>query len=429
MPFWTQSRFSPVCLALPAALLLGHAALAQQALTWEQVKERFEAANPTLQSAKANINESRAAEVTAYLRPNPDVTLGYDQFNFFTTQPPPNGGGNTYNPAAFAFPSATFSYLHERQHKRELRRDVAAKSTDVSVASYADQERNLLFNLRNAFVQVLQAKAVLQNAVENLAYWDQELSINQNRLNAGDMSQEDFDRLKLQRLQFLTDQQTAIVNVRTNKITLLMLLNDRTPIEQFDITGKFDFDNEIRPLQEFRDIAKATRPDLKEAVQNVELAKLNHKLAIANGSVDPTFGVDFARNPPIPVYMGFSVNIPIRIFDRNQGEKARTLVDITVKQRLQDASEAQVLNDVDSAYATIESNLNLLRTRTEYLQLATQIRDRMSYAYRNGGAALLDLLDTEKTYRDTRLAYINLVGSYLTASAQMNMAVGREVLQ
>lgn len=286
-----------------------------------------------------------------------------------------------------------------------------------------------MFNLRNAFVQLLQSKAVLQNANENLAYWDQELTINQNRFNAGDMSREDLDRLQLQRLQFATDQQTAITGVRTNKIALLTLLNDRTPVEQFDVTGTFDFANELPPLQQFRDMALATRPDLKVAQQNVDLAKLNHKLAIANGSVDPTISVDFARNPPIPVYLGVSVNFPLRIHDRNQGEKARTLVDITNKERLQDASQAQVLSDVDSAYATLEGNLAVLRTRAMYLQKATDIRDRMAFAYQNGGATLLDLLDTAKSYRDTRLAFINLVGSYLTAAAQMNLAVGREVLQ
>jgi cobalt-zinc-cadmium efflux system outer membrane protein len=287
----------------------------------------------------------------------------------------------------------------------------------------------LMFNLRNAFVQVLTSKAVVQNANENLDYWNRELSINQARFDAGDMSREDLDRLKLQRLQFQMDLENALVNVRTNKIQLLMLMNDRTPVEQFDVSGDFDFNNELMPLQQFRDAAMDTRPDLKEAVQNVELAKLNHKLAIANGSVDPTFGLDIARNPPIPFYVGFNVNIPLRIFDRNQGEKARTLVDVTVKQRSQEAAQAQVLNDVDSAYATIQSNLNLLRTRPDYLQLATEVRDREAFAYRNGGATLIDVLETEKSYRDTRLAYINLVGTYLTASAQMNLAVGREILQ
>jgi cobalt-zinc-cadmium efflux system outer membrane protein len=403
---------------------------AQTAFTWQQIEERFKTTNPTLKAAAFNIDESRAEEITANLRPNPDFTGSIDQINPFSTQPSPNGGSSSYNPFAYAFPSASISYLHERRHKRELRLEAAKKSTDVSVSAYSDQERSLIFTLRSSFVQMLQAKAVLENAKKNLDYWDRELDVNRLRFKAGDLAEVDLDRLELQRVQFESDYETAVVNLRTAKIQLLMLLNDRTPIDQFDVTGPYDFQEDLMPMQQFRDIAVATRPDLKEAVQNVDLAKVNHDLAVANGSTDPTFGADFARNPPIPVYMGVSVSIPLRIFDRNQGEKARTKIDIDRNERLRDAAEAQVFNDVDSAYVTLVSTVNLLRPyKAKYLKLAGDVRDKISFSYRNGGASLLDYLDAEKAARDTQLAYINLVGSYLTAAAQMNMATGREILQ
>ncbi len=235
-------------------------------------------------------------------------------------------------------PYGSISYLHERQHKRELRRDQARESTAIAESTYLDQERGLVFNLRSAFVQTLQAKAVLQNAKENLDYWDKELDVNRIRFKAGDLAQVDLNRLVLQRVQFESDFEAALVNLRTAKIQLLMLLNDRTPIERFDVSGPFDFSEQLAPLEEFRNIALEARPDLKAAVQNVELAKITYQLAVANGSTDPTFGVDFARNPPIPAYFGVSVSIPLRIFDRNQGEKARTQVDIGRNERLRDAN-------------------------------------------------------------------------------------------
>jgi outer membrane protein, heavy metal efflux system len=320
--------------------------------------------------------------------------------------------------------------LHEREHKRELRLESAKESTGIAASAYSDQERTLLFNLRNAFVQTLQAKSVRQNARENLDYWDRELTVNRKRFQAGDLAQVDLDRLELQRIQFESDLEMATVNLRTAKIQLLTLLNDRTPIEQFDVTGPFEFIDHLMPMEEFRNLALAARPDLKAAVQSVELAKTNHQLAVADGSTDPTFSMDFARNPPIPVYFGVSVSIPLRIFDRNQGEKARTQIDIGRNERLRDATEALVFNDVDSAYVTLAGTLNLLRPyRDKYLKLAEDSRNRISFSYQNGGASLLDYLDAEKAYRDTRLAYLNLVGSYLTAAAQMSMAVGREVIQ
>ena len=402
---------------------------AQTAFTWQQIREKFAAANPTLKAAQLNIEESRAAEITAYLRPNPDLTGTIDQLNPLTPFPSPVSGNSVYRPLTNALPFGSVSYLHERQHKRELRLEGAKKSTEIASSSYSDQARTLLFNLRNAFVETLQAKAVRQNARENLGYWDKELAVNRIRFRAGDLAQVDLNRLELQRVQFESDLETATVNLRTAKIQMLALLNDRTPIEQFDVTGPYNFVDQMMPLEEVRQAALEARPDLKAAMQTVELAKTNYQLAVANGSTDPTFSLDFARNPPIPVYFGVSVSIPLRIFDRNQGEKARTRIDIGRSERLRDAAQAQVFNDVDSAYVTLESALNLLRPyRDKYLRLAEDTRDRIAFSYQNGGAALLDYLDAEKAYRDTRLAYLNLIGSYLTAAAQLNMAVGREVI-
>lgn len=414
-----------------AASCLVQATFAQTVLTWQQAKDQFEAGNPTLRAAQIGVQEAKAQEITAYLRPNPDFTATLDQINPFSTQPPPNGnGGNSYRPFAFALPLWSANYLHERQHKRELRRESAQKATGIAESQQSDLERNLLFNLRSAFVQTLQAKALLANAKENLDYYDRALSINRDRFRAGDISQLDLNRLTLQRVQYESDLATAQVNLRTAKIALLTLLNDRTPVDQLDVTGPFDFSDQIMPLEEFHLLAQEARPDLKAAVQAIDKAQTDHKLALANGSTDPVFGVDFARNPPIPVYMGFSVTVPLRIFDRNQGEKARTQIDVGHAERMRDATQAQIFSDVDSAYYTLLSALSLLKPyKDTYLPTATAVRDTMSFSYQRGQAALVDYLDAQRDYRVTQVAYINLVASYLTSAAQLNLAVGREVIQ
>jgi cobalt-zinc-cadmium efflux system outer membrane protein len=401
---------------------------AQTTFNWQQIKDKFETANPTLRAAQFNVDESRAAEITAYLRPNPDLTLGTDGTQISRFE-------GVWRPFAGTQFSTAISYLHERQHKRELRRDQAKESTAVAESTYFDQERGLLFSLRTAFVQVLQGKAVLENAKENLDYWDRELGVNRRRFKAGDLAQVDLNRLELQRVQFESDFETATVNLRTAKIQLLMLLNDRMPMERFDVSGPFDFADELRPLEEFRRRALEARPDLKAAAQNVELAKITHHLAVANGSTDPTFNTWWTHNPSFnnPFdnnTLGASVSIPLRIFDRNQGEKARTQIDIGRNERLRDANQALVFSDVESAYWTLIQALNLLKPyKAKYLPLAEDNRKRITISFQNGGASLLDFLDAEKAYRDTRLAYLNLIGSYLAAVAQMNMAAGREVLQ
>ena len=427
-PARIQSRrfASPVRAFCPALLVMTMspvAALAQQSLTWAQIKERFEQTNPTLRAGEMNISEAKAQEITAHLRPNPNFGISVDQIVPFASNP--------YRPLQYALPVFDFSYLHERQRKRELRTEAAREGTSVTISTQADLIRTLTYQLRNAFVQVLQAKAVHANAADNLKYWDHELDISRERLKAGDIAHIDLIRLELQRVQFESDLENATVSLRTAKIQLLQLLNDRTLVDQFDVTGPFDFASTINSLEEFRNIAVATRPDLAAAVQNVTLARTNHALAVANGSTDPTWDVDFAwQNPPIPFYFGINVNIPLRIFDRNQGEKLRTQLDIGKNEKTKDATLAQVYSDVDSAYTTLQGTLNLLKPYKEkYLSEAAEIRDTVEFSYRQGGSSLLDYLDSEKSYRDVRLAYLNLIGSYLTAAAQMNMAAGREVIQ
>jgi len=219
------------------AVVLAQAAAAQTTLTWQQTKDKFAASNPTLKAAQLNIDESRAAEITAYLRPNPDLSGTLDQINPFTKQPPPNGGPNAYRPFAYTEPYGSISYLHERQHKRELRLQSQKDATAIAVSQQADQERTLLFNLRAAFVQTLQAKAQLALSIENRDYFDKEYAISQERYQAGDMAQMDLQRIHLQRVQYEQDYETSLVNLRTAKITMLMLLNARTPIDQFDVTA------------------------------------------------------------------------------------------------------------------------------------------------------------------------------------------------
>jgi cobalt-zinc-cadmium efflux system outer membrane protein len=406
----------------------GLKAQSKPALTWEQVREQFETSNPALLADKLNIDESKAQEITAYLRPNPNVSLSADG-----TQIIPHNG--VWQPFAGTFESPGISYMQERRHKRDLRLESAKKETLITESSHADLERTLLFNLRGAFVSTLQAKAVVQLATDDLNYYDHVLNVSRDRFKAGDIAQIDLDRLELQRVQYESDLQTAEVNLRTAKIQLLTLLNDRTPMEQFDVTGAFDFVDQLAQLEEFRKIALDTRPDLRAAVQAIDKAQTDHRLAVANGSTDPTYGTWYTHNAstnnPVAVNtLGVSIEFPLRVFDRNQGEKLRTQLEIKRSQKLHDGAEAQVLSDVDSGYATLDSTLKLLRPYKEkYLQQSVRVRDTVYFSYQHGGASLLDFLNAESEYRSVQLSYVNLVGSYLAAAAQMNMAVGREVIQ
>ncbi|HXM99444.1 MAG TPA: TolC family protein [Candidatus Dormibacteraeota bacterium] len=413
-----------VCLVLPAG------AVAQNPLSWQDVRDKFEASNPTLRAGQIGIEESRAAEITAHLRPNPQTSLTYDQI----------GNTDSGSPLSASNLIATVSYLHERRHKRELRLESAQNATQIAVANQSDLERTLIFSLRTAFVQTLQEKQVRDLARENLSFYDRLLGVHRDRYKAGGIAQVDLDRLELQRVQYESDLQTAEVNLRTAKIQLLALLNEHSPVDQFDVTGIFDFSTQIPTLEELRQTALENRPDLKAAMQATEKAKSDHRLAVANGSTDPTITVDagfpsisqtyLSYNPPLRQYVGVGVSIPLKIFDRNQGEKLRAELDIHRNEKLSEVARAQVFKDVDSAYATVTSTVSLLQPyKDRYLQQASRIRDTISFSYEHGAASLLDFLSAQADYRSVQVNYLNLVASYLSAASQLNLAVGREVIQ
>lgn len=400
---------------------------AQKALTWQEVRAKFEALNPTLRAGLIGIDESKASEITAYLRPNPDLTVSADG-----TQIAPNHG--VWQPLVGTFLTPSVSYLHERRHKRELRLESAQKATGIAVSSQADLDRTLVATLRAAFIQVLQEKAILALAKENISYYDHVLDVNRERFKAGAIAQVDLDRLELQRVTYESDLQSAQESLQTAKIQLLTLLNDRSPVDQFDVTGSYDFSTEIPPVDDVRQAAIDTRPDLKAALQSIDKAKADHLLAVANGSTDPTFSTWYTYNSSTAntnanETLGVSVSVPLRIFDRNQGEKLRTQLDINRNEQLAQVTRAQVYSDVDSAYATVESNVTLLKPYKEkYLAMASRVRDTIAFSYEHGAASLLDFLNAQADYRTVQVNYLNLVASYLDAANQLNQAVGREVI-
>jgi outer membrane protein, heavy metal efflux system len=252
---------------VPFALLLTIARLAQNALqprtvSWKEAQDQFRANNLELLAGKVTIDEARADETTAFLRPNPNLTLGWDQLTPFNPDP--------YQPVAQ-------SYLFRSLDKRELRLASAQKQTAITAQAQVDLERNLMFSLRHAFVRVMQAKAVVSLARENLDYYDKVLAINKDRFNAGAIARVDFDRLELQCVQYESDLATAQVNVRTAKTDLQALLRDKTPVDQFDVAEKFDFQEPLTTIEELRALAPDNRPDLRQGALAVEKAKTDHQ--------------------------------------------------------------------------------------------------------------------------------------------------------
>ena len=395
-------------------------------LSWEQIKTRFLTQNPSVLAGQTSVEESKANEITAGLRPNPQFNLSQDGL-----QLTPSAG--TWRPLTGIVITPGVSMLVERQNKRGRRVDSARLATSGAGSDQEDLQRTLLFAVRTAFLNTLQAKALVELTQASLQSYDQAIDANRTRFQAGDISELDFQRVEIQRVQFESDLASARVNVRTAKIQLLALLNDRTTVDAFDVAGNFEYRESILQLPELRQTAVANRPDLRSAETAIEKAKADNRLAVANGTADPVIAAWYARNPSFnnpfdSNTLGTSVSIPIRIFDRNQGEKTRTALEITRTGRLREALLAGIYRDVDSAYAAVESVRTLVRPfQDKYLQESSEIRDKVSFSYSQGNATVLEFLDAQKSYRDTQVAYVGLVGSYWSALAQLSVAVGQEV--
>src|SRR3954453_4740895 len=245
-----------------AVSCLAQSANAPRALTWQETVNRFRGNNPQLLAGQSAIEESRAQEITAYLRPNPVTTLGWDQITPYTNN------GNL-RPIWLSYAYGNTTYLHEREHKRELRLASAQRATAIATSGQSDLERNLTFGLRDAFVRVLQSKAVVDVARQNLDYYDKLITVYRDRLNSGAISRVDFQRVELQRAQFESDVLSAQVDLRTAKIDILTFLRDSPPVDQFDVNASFDFVDQPHTLDELRQAAVEARPDLRQAGQIV----------------------------------------------------------------------------------------------------------------------------------------------------------------
>jgi cobalt-zinc-cadmium efflux system outer membrane protein len=400
-------------------LLAGTASAQSPPLTWEQVRQRFEANNPSLLAGRLTIGEAQANEITANQRPNPQLSVILDQFTVFNTSV------LSVNNAQW---TPTVTQLIERQGKRHLRYQSAQLATQGTQADVKDLERNLIFTLRDAFNRLLAAKSILQLATDNLQYYDKVIEVNNERFKAGDISKIDLERVELQRAQFESDYQSAQVGSRQAKLDLLALTGDQTPVDQFDIAGNFEFQDVIPADSTLRQAALANRPDLQSATTSVEKALVDHKLAWANGSTDPTVGLEYQRTGPFNT-LGLDFTVPLRIFDRNQGEKQRTAVEVDRTEQAKEAVVLGIVRDVASARTFLVSVIDLLKPyRDHYIPASTEVRETISFSYSHGGASLLDFLDAQREYRDTQLNYRNLIASYLSAVNQLNFSVGQEVI-
>ena len=375
--------------------------------------------NHNLLAARTTIQQSEAEEITANLRPNP-VLSGDAQF-LPIFQPNKFNGDYINNTAQF---DVGLGYLFERGRKRQHRLQAARDVTAQTRSTVADNERSLTFLVASQFIDVQVAESTIDLAAADLKSFQNTVDISESRYKAGDISEVDFLKIKIQLLQFQTDMSQAQLARVQALAGLRQLVGYESVPFDYDVAGGFDYQPVTMKLEDLQAKALAERPDLRAARQGVTAANSQYELQKANGKVDPTGTFNYSHVSDASSASLFA-NVQIPIFNRNQGEIARTQYAITQAQELAHAASDQVMTDVLDAYEGVRTNDEIVTLyRSGYLKEAQDSRDISEYAYKRGAASLLDYLDAERSYRATELAYRQSLASYLTAVEQLREAVG-----
>jgi cobalt-zinc-cadmium efflux system outer membrane protein len=392
-------------------------------ITLEQAIQFALQHNHSLLAARSTILQGQAAEITANLRPNPTLS-GDSQFLPFFNFTQFNG---TYlsNNAQF---DIGIDYTFERGKKRPHRLQAARDQTAVTRSQVADNERQLSFNVAQQFVAVLLAQSTLELAAENLASFQQTVSLSESRNKAGDMSESDLLKIKLQVLQFQTDVSAAKLAKVQALAMLRQLVGFESVPENYDVEGKLDYRPIHAGIEDLKTLAMQSRPDLLAAQRGVTAARSQETLAQANGKRDVNAGLSYSHVAGFNT-MTLSFNMQLPIFDRNQGEIARTTNAITQSEELFSEASEQVMSDIVNAYEGLHTNDRIVTLyQSGYLDQTTESRDISLYAYQRGAASLLDFLDAERTYRVNQLAYRQALSNYMLAVEQVRQAVGTRSL-
>ena len=397
------------------------AATLQSALTMDEAVRLALDRNQTLRAQRLNIDLSKADEVSAGLKLNPNLSFGFAGF----PAQPSNWSGAYFGQVAQY--SGGIDFTFERGGKRDKRITAAQLTTDVTRKAAMDEERQIRFQTQQAFINVQMAKSALDLAQQNLASFSSTVDIGRARVNAGDLAEGDFLQIQLQSLQFQLDVSSAELALVQAKATLRQLLGFDTIPESFDVAGDLAHLKLSVTLDDLKQNALASRPDLQAATASVAQANAQYDLEIANRAVPIDANVGYSQNAIGPIgAIGGGVAFPLQIHDKNQGNIARAQVAVAQARETEAATRAAVLTDVTSAFAQYQTNEKVLTLyESGYLDQAKQALDIANFVFQRGSGNYLTLLDAERTYRSVQLAYRQALAAYVTSIFQINFAVGK----
>ena len=403
-----------LCAGVLAFSALVHAQQADHPLTLREVLDLAHSHSPALASQSIQVEATRAGEITAGLRPNPELSIAKEDL-----------GAAQFSPLD---QTVNISQTFERGGKRKARVESARLTTTVARYGYQDFERQFVLNIKQAFVALLAAKANFSLAQENQRDYARTIELSRVRFSAGQISRTELDRIEIQASRFESDALNAAQAISQARTQLQALTGTDTFDNSFDIAGDLAAPDLHMDREQLKAAALASRPDYLGAAEQVRKAEADLKLAQANGATDITAGGEYKRNGP-DNFGGITLGIPLRIFDRNQGEKLRARRTLDASRAGEQATRIQILSDLNQALAAYDTATRLVQLYShDYIERARQVRERVEFSYRNGATSLLDYIEALREYRDTELAWRNAQAALLNSIHQLSFVTGTELM-
>jgi len=402
-------------------------AQAPQSITIEQAVQEALRNNPGLLAEKLGIPVAETAVITARLRPNPVVSASSDHLDWLGTGfSEVNGAGPTETALRVDFP-------WERGHKREFRVDTAGYAQKIAAARVADSIRRLRLDVTLACIDVIEAKARLDLANDNLKSLEGVVQLNETRLQGGAIPPIELTRSRVAMLQFRSNVKTAELALTTARIRLQTLLG-RAAGQTVDVSDplKIPIPPATPALDQIQTRAIAVRPDIQAARLDQARSQAELRLQLANGKVDYTAGAEYRRQQGVNGTgnsVGFFFSVPLPVFNRNQGEIARVTSEEVQLQKQIDALQSQVSGEVTGAYREYETARQIIGDiESDLLGLSQEARNTTTYVYQAGAGSLLDVLDAQRAFNETMSTYYQAQADYRRAVSRLTSVVGDEVI-
>jgi cobalt-zinc-cadmium efflux system outer membrane protein len=393
-------------------------------VTLDEALEFARKNNPTLEANRTLVSQNKEQEVTANLRPNPVLSWDAQYLPIFQ----PSLFSSDYIDSTAQF-DVGIGYLFERGQKRQHRLQAAKDVTAVTESQVLDMERTTVVNTAQQFVTALLAKSNLEFAAQFLQSYMHTVDISQEQHQAGAISKADLLKIQVQTLQFQADVTSARIALVQALGSLRQLMGFESVPRDYDVAGDLAHESLTVRVEDLEAKALKLRPDLQATQRSIVSANSQIGLAKANSKQDLDVTFDYSH-VNTSNNGAFFFNIPLPIFNRNQGEVARNYWVLTQSQFQERAAEQQVLTDVRNAYEVLQNSEAVLQLYEQgYLQQAKQALEITLFSYQHGGTSLLDFLDAERSYRMTELSYRQALASHMSALEQLRQAVGTRDLR